>query len=195
METPRHPPQERLVQPSPGKISLHLSPYSRMHQISLFCQLVLVTLFVESLAHQHHIFHASSPLDEFDAPVSGAIATGGDLLPSFVVADYSACASACLSNASCISFNTDATQQPPTKTCGIVGECYAPNASSCPSFLTLSCVGGVFSSVLFASYGEPIIQPGQCQFTLGSCNAPTATSVVAAACVGKSFCSIDAQLS
>lgn len=75
-----------------------------------------------------------------------------------------------------------------------MGECYAPNATSCPSHLTLSCVGGVFTSVLFASYGEPIVQPGQCAFSYGTCNAPIATAVFAAACLNRSWCSVDAEL-
>ena len=156
--------------------------------------LVALCLVLDGIeAHPHHA--SSSPLDAFLPPVAATIASGGDLSPSFVVDSIADCASACLSNATCISFNTDSSQQPQTQTCGIVGECYAPNATSCPSYLTLSCVGGVFSSVLFASYGEPLVQPGhQCGFSEGTCNAPTAAAVIAAACVNRSWCSIDAQL-
>ena len=150
---------------------------------------LLCLLRVSSHSHKH-----SSPLDDFLPPIAATIATGGDLAPAFPVPTVDDCAEACIGNSSCISFNIDSTGQPPTKTCGIVGECYAPNATSCPSHLTLSCVGGVFSSVLFASYGEPIVQPGQCSFSYGTCNAPSASSVFANACVGQSWCTIDAEL-
>ena len=68
---------------------------------------------------------------------------------AFSVADVSACASACSADAGCISFSAGAGLG--LVTCGIVGECYAPNASSCPSTVAFSCPGGVFSSVEFAS--------------------------------------------
>ena len=137
---------------------------------------------------------AASPLDAF-LPPQPTVATGGDLQPAFVVSGAEACAAACLANASCISFSLDSTQQPPTKTCGIVEECYAPNATTCPSFLTLSCVGGTFTSVAFASFGLPLVEPGQCAFAATpNCSAPSSADVLARACVGKSWCSIDAQV-
>ena len=140
---------------------------------------------------------AVSPLDAFLPAVASTRATGGSLAPPFDVADAEACAEACLANAStCISFNFGSAQQPLTKTCGIVEECWAPNASSCPSFLTLSCVGGVFTGVSFASYGLPVVEPGQCAFAATpSCDAGAAArAVFESACVGQSWCSVNAQL-
>jgi len=58
--------------------------------------------------------------------------------------------------------------------------------------LTLSCVGGVFNSVVFASYGDPL---GSCAagFTRNaSCDAATSHDVVAAACLGKAACTVPA---
>lgn len=52
-----------------------------------------------------------------------------------------------------------------------------------------------FTSVAFASFGTPT---GSCSTGLGvnaSCNAPTSAAVAAAACVGKSSCSILANVS
>ena len=138
---------------------------------------------------------SSAPLDAFLAPVADTRSTGGELGAAFVVADAAACAAACLANASCISFTLESSAQPPTKTCGIVEECYAPNATSCPSSLTLSCVGGTFTSVAFASYGLPRVEPGTCAFqATPSCDAPSAAGVFERACVGKSWCSVDAEL-
>ena len=139
---------------------------------------------------------SSSILDSFLPPQSSTSATGGNLGTSFSVTSAEDCAASCLSNTSCISFNLGYEQQPPTKTCGIVEECYAPNVTSCPSLLTLSCVGGVFTSVDFASYGLPVIEPGVCSYAVTpSCNAPTARAVFETACIGQTFCTIDAQLS
>ena len=137
---------------------------------------------------------AAAPLDSF-LPPQPTVATGGDLQPPFTVTDADACANACLANASCVSFSLDQTQQPPTKTCGIVEECYAQNASTCPSNLVLSCVGGTFTSVSFASFGLPLIEPGQCAFAATpNCSAPSSVDVLTRACVGKSWCSIDAEV-
>ena len=137
---------------------------------------------------------AAAPLDSF-LPPQPTVATGGDLQPPFTVTDADACANACLANASCVSFSLDQTQQPPTKTCGIVEECYAQNASTCPSSLVLSCVGGTFTSVSFASFGLPLIEPGQCAFAATpNCSAPSSVDVLTRACVGKSWCSIDAEV-
>jgi len=135
-------------------------------------------------------------LDSFLSPQESITASGGNLGDDFPVTNADECATACLSNSSCISFNLGNVQQPPTKTCGIVEECYAPNRTSCPSLLSLSCVGGIFTSVDFASYGLPIIEPGVCSFNVTpTCNAPTARAVFESACLYKSFCTIDAQLS
>lgn len=179
--------------------------------------LFLATCLVSGIAHQHGgpVHHHSnfshehnSPAHQhggddpwtssFLPPVSSTLATGGDLGPPFPSPDLATCASACLANASCISFNYALGVVHPKRTCGIVGECYAPNASSCPSYLTLTCPGGTFTGVDFASYGEPVVGPnGECDFSLppGACNSPTALSVFTTACVGKSTCTIDAQLS
>eukprot|EP00698_Gefionella_okellyi_P008493 TRINITY_DN2105_c0_g1_i1.p1 TRINITY_DN2105_c0_g1~~TRINITY_DN2105_c0_g1_i1.p1 ORF type:complete len:1115 (+),score=230.55 TRINITY_DN2105_c0_g1_i1:139-3483(+) len=54
--------------------------------------------------------------------------------------------------------------------------------------LTLTCATGVFTEVVFASYGTP---SGTCgNFQLGSCNAQNTTAVVRELCVGKSACTI-----
>jgi hypothetical protein len=149
--------------------------------------LILCILFVS--------FVKSSILDSFLSPQTSSYATGGEISSSFPVKSVTDCATSCLSNSSCISFNIGLEQQPPTKTCGIVEECYAPNVTSCPSFLTLSCVGGIFTSVDFASYGLPITN-GSCNFSATpTCDASTSRSVFETACLGKSWCSIDAQLS
>jgi hypothetical protein len=61
--------------------------------------------------------------------------------------------------------------------------------------MTLSCGSGVFSSVSFASYGTPIAPAnGTCAFSRGACDAPSSAAVVAAACVGQSFCSIPVEV-
>ena len=92
---------------------------------------------------------AQVPLPGFAPPQPSAAATGGDLGAPFPAPDASACAQACLANSSCMAF----TLAPPLqlKLCGIQGECYAPNSSSCPSTLTLACPGGAFTAVTFAS--------------------------------------------
>ena len=139
----------------------------------------------------------AGPLDSFLAPLPSQLAQGGDLA-TFPAADEASCAAACLANASCISFNFALGAARALKTCGIVGDCYAPNASSCPSYLTLSCPGGVFTAVQFASYGLPVVgASGPCDFSLppGACNSPSAVGVFEAACVGRSECTIDATLS
>lgn len=141
-------------------------------------------------------FALADPLNAFLSPLS-ALSSGGSLGPAFVTPQQSAseCASACLANSSCISFNLFSSSQGPTKTCGIAHECYLPNASSCPSSLDLSCVNGVFTAVEFASWGLPVVAQEPCGFTTGSCTAPNSVAVVAAACLGQSFCSIPAMAS
>ena len=134
---------------------------------------------------------SSSPLDSFLAPVAGASASGGELGPLAPVASAEACASACLQNSACISFSLlsgDAAFQ----TCGVRGECYGPNASSCPAVLRFGCYGGTFSSVGFAAYGSLETLPGQCAWAHNaSCDSPNAGAVFAAACVGKASCSVE----
>jgi hypothetical protein len=136
---------------------------------------------------------AQAPIDGFAPPQPQTVALGGDLGDAFSVDDATACAAACVANASCVAF----TVAPPRalKTCGIMGECYAPNASSCPAVLALSCPGGTFSSVLFASYGTPTCGAGECAFAAGVCAAPSSADVVARACVGKSTCAIEVGVS
>ena len=59
--------------------------------------------------------------------------------------------------------------------------------------LTLTCVGGVFNRVVYASYGKPL---GSCAAgftTNSSCNAPQSAAVVSARCLGKAACTIDAS--
>ena len=126
-------------------------------------------------------------------PVPG-LATGGELGPAQPVSSAPACAAACSARADCIAFAVSAPLG--LKTCGIVGECYAPNASSCPAVLSLSCPGGLFSSVLFASYGTPQLLPGQCAYAANaSCNAASSAAVVAAACVGRTECAVEVGVS
>ena len=74
----------------------------------------------------------------------------------------------------------------------------APGYTECASVAensdaVLTCDGGVFTDVAFASYGTP---SGSCAkgFTEDpTCNAATSVSVVKAACVGKSSCTITAS--
>lgn len=139
----------------------------------------------------------ASELASFLAPVASRTATGGDLGAPFPVAGPDDCATACLADDHCISFNLDTSQQLPTRLCGIKEECWAPNASSCPSTLSFSCVGGVFSGVDFASYGLPVVispEPN-CAFSkTPACDAPTSAAVFEAACLNKSQCSVDVEL-
>lgn len=67
--------------------------------------------------------------------------------------------------------------------CGIVPE----NTN-----LNLTCVGGTFDSVKFASFGTPT---GSCGtgFSYGSCNSNTTISIVSQACLGKSSCVISSS--
>ena len=132
---------------------------------------------------------AQQPLAGFAPPQADTAGVLGDLADAFSVPDAPACAAACAANASCASFTL--AQPPPLKTCGIQGECYAPNASSCPSTLTLACPGGAFTSVLFASFGLPTCGAGECAFAAGACAAPSSAAVVQSACVGKSRCDIE----
>ena len=125
-------------------------------------------------------------------PVAG-FATGGELGPAFAVPDAPSCAAACDARSDCISFSAGAGLG--LRTCGIAEECYAPNASSCPSTLAFSCPGGVFSAVQFASFGLPRVLPGSCAFAANaSCDAPSAAAVAAAACLGRSLCSIEVSV-
>jgi len=67
--------------------------------------------------------------------------------------------------------------------CGAVGE---------NEDLTLTCAGGTFSNVVFASFGAPM---GTCTAGFAAnatCNAPSSVAVVRAACVGKASCTISA---
>lgn len=136
---------------------------------------------------------AQPPITGFAPPTNGT-ATGGDLGDAFAVDGAADCAAACVANSSCIAF----TLLPPLvmKTCGIIGECYAPNASSCPATLSLACPGGVFTAVTFAQFGLPLCGSGECAFSANpACAAPTSADVVARACVGKERCSIPVQAS
>ena len=55
----------------------------------------------------------------------------------------------------------------------------------------LSCDGGTFSAVAFASFGTPT---GDCVkgFNTSSCNAADSVAAVSAACIGKSSCTVPA---
>ena len=57
--------------------------------------------------------------------------------------------------------------------------------------LHFTCPGGTFSGVTFASFGTPT---GSCGggFKKGACDAATSVATVAAACVGKGECTIEA---
>ena len=132
---------------------------------------------------------AQQPVPGYAPPQPDTLAVGANLGSAFPAADAAACASACSANASCVAFSLLPPR--PLKTCDIVGECYAPNASSCPALLTLSCPGGAFSSVNFASYGTPQCGAGACAYSAGNCSAPSSAAVVAAACVGQSSCAIE----
>jgi hypothetical protein len=60
------------------------------------------------------------------------------------------------------------------------------------SNLTLTCAGGVFSGITFASYGRPL---GSCAagFALNaSCDSAKSRDVVSAACLGKASCTLSA---
>lgn len=132
---------------------------------------------------------AADPSGSFLPPQVNASASGGELAPATLVTSADECALACLADPQCVSFNVG--PPIPAKSCGHVHECW--NASTCPSVLSLSCPGGVFTAVEFASYGNPTAVAGKtCAFVQGACNAPTSVAVVTAACVGKSSCSIPA---
>ena len=136
----------------------------------------------------------ASPLDSF-LPPSAASTSGGSLGAAVPVPDVATCAGACLSSASCIAFSVAPAGA--VRTCGIVGECYAPNATSCPATLTLSCFGGTFTAVEFASFGSPATTGSGCSAWSRNpaCDAPSSEAVVAAACVGQSACSIEVGVS
>ena len=59
------------------------------------------------------------------------------------------------------------------------------------SKLTMNAPAGfTFDSVIFASFGTPL---GSCgSFSVSKCNTASSVSVVSAACLGKSSCSVDA---
>ncbi len=78
----------------------------------------------------------------------------------------------------------------PQALCGRVEENAAlPNGTS----LTLTCPGGVFTSVAFASFGTPA--GATCPFAVNAtCNANSSVAVVAGLCVGKSACTIPARV-
>jgi serine/threonine-protein kinase len=106
---------------------------------------------------------------------------------------------ACVGKASCIVAANNATFGDPCigtdKTLDVEAVCGTP--AVCGSVaegasLTLACPSGqTIASVDFASYGTPA---GSCgTFSDGSCNASTSLSVVQAACVGKSSCSVPAN--
>jgi hypothetical protein len=132
--------------------------------------------------------------DSYLPPQQGTFASGGELGAPILVNYISDCESACTSNPSCISFSilSDKIYQ----SCGIQGECYAPNTTSCPSQLSFMCYNGIFSSVTFASYGTPITNGPGCSWSKNaSCDASTSYQVVNSACVGKSACSIEVGVS
>jgi alpha-L-rhamnosidase len=72
--------------------------------------------------------------------------------------------------------------------CGRVAEDAAlPNGTS----LTLSCAGGVFERVAFASFGTPT--GSMCPFSVNaSCHANTSVAIVSQLCLGKEACTIPA---
>ena len=77
--------------------------------------------------------------------------------------------------------------------CGSAPEGAAPK----PSILKLKCVGGTFTSVVFASYGDPT---GSCLASANTppavnatCNAPTSVKVVQDLCIGKASCAIESN--
>ena len=68
-----------------------------------------------------------------------------------------------------------------SSTCAVDAPENSPYTFSCPA-------GGVFTGVTFASFGTP---SGSCaSFAKGSCDAANSTSIVEAACVGKSSCTV-----
>jgi hypothetical protein len=137
---------------------------------------------------------AGASLDSFLPPQPGVYAIGGELGGPQIISSPDDCAASCLDNPSCISFNVQSGAS--FGTCGIRGECYAPNASSCPAILGLSCYGGAFSAVNFASYGTPQTLPGTCTWQKNaSCDAPSSVDVISAACLGKSACAIEVGVS
>jgi hypothetical protein len=140
---------------------------------------------------------AAGPLAAFAAPQNDTEVAGAALGAPFAVASAAACAAACLGNASCVAISVGArAPPPPASRCGIREECWAGNASSCPSVLSLACAGGVFSRVAFASYGLPRVDAGGgCNFTAdAACDARGVAAIVAAACVGKAACALDVEL-
>ena len=81
------------------------------------------------------------------------------------------------------------------KELSVVVRCGPPSwCASVPqnSNATLACPpGSVITAVTFASYGTPT---GVCRaFSLGTCNAESSVSVVAAACVGHRSCTVNAS--
>ena len=77
------------------------------------------------------------------------------------------------------------TPPPPAVQCGSVAE---------DSTLELGCAGGAtIAAVSFASFGTPT---GSCAagWAVGSCDAANSTSAIAALCVGRASCSVDASI-
>jgi len=138
----------------------------------------------------------AGPLASFAAPVADTRAAGAALGAPFPVASAAACAAACLANASCVALSVGAAAPaPPASRCGIREECWAGNASSCPSVLELACPGGAFARVDFASYGRPRVTADGCVFERdAACDAPGVAALVAAACVGRAACALDVEL-
>ena len=131
----------------------------------------------------------ASPLNSFQPPQPSFAASGGELGAPFVVVDIATCATKCLADPNCISFNVLSGEA----SCGRVRECWNGNPSTCPSDLLLVCPNGTFSAVKFASYGDPTAASGECAFEKGKCDAENSSAVVAAACIGRSACVIPAS--
>jgi len=76
---------------------------------------------------------------------------------------------------------------------GVVHEWGATPGSPPVPQMTLACApGGVINKIDFASFGNPL---GSCgNFAQGSCHAPTSQVVVEKLCLGKSTCTIPADL-
>ena len=75
------------------------------------------------------------------------------------------------------------------RSCGRVEE---DAAAKEPTTLSFSCTGGVFTSVVFASFGTPI--GATCPFSIDpSCHAPHSADIVGGLCIGKASCVIPAS--
>ena len=151
---------------------------------------MLMNLVVVSLiaATTTIVIAQDDPLGLFLPAQPNKIAVGGERGAAMKVSNVSECATECLNDKDCISFSLIMAST--TVTCGRVHECF--NASSCPSILQLVCPGGEFTSVSFASYGNPTAEADACAFSKGDCDAATSVSVVSSLCVGQSYCAIPA---